>query len=109
MNAVAEQVHKHRSTDGVTIIKIMLGVIGALIMSFMGTIAYVYTTHTAQTDHTLTAFSTGMTDLVSEIRHIREQGITVYSHVENNDAKISRIEKDARNFRNETRAYWGRK
>ena len=35
MNAVAEEVHKHRSTDGVTVIKILLGVISALIMSFM--------------------------------------------------------------------------
>jgi peptidoglycan hydrolase CwlO-like protein len=106
MNAVAEEVHKHRSTDGVNATKILLSMIAFLIMSFMGTIAYVYTTHTTKTDHTLTAFSQGMTDLVSEIRHIREQGILAYSHAKNNDAKISRLEKDASDFRKETRAYW---
>ena len=101
MNAVAEEVHKHRSTDGVTVIKILLGVIGALIMSFMGIITYVYTTNSDE-------WNTGINNLVGEVRLIREQGITLYSHVENNDSKISRLEEESRDFRKETRDYWGR-
>ena len=101
MNAVAEEVHKHRSTDGVTVIKILLGVISALIMSFMGIITYVYTTNSDE-------WNTGINNLVGEVRLIREQGITLYSHVENNDAKINRLEEETRDFRKETRAYWGR-
>jgi len=102
MNAVAEEVHKHRSTDGVTVIKILLGVISALIMSFMGIITYVYTTNSDE-------WNTGINNLVGEVRLIREQGITLYSHVENNDAKITRLEVENRDFRSETRAYWGNK
>jgi len=101
MNAVAEEVHKHRSTDGVTVIKILLGVISALIMSYMGIITYVYTTNSDE-------WNTGINNLVGEVRLIREQGITLYSHVENNDAKINRLEEDSRDFRKETRDYWGR-
>ena len=101
MNAVADEVHKHRSTDGVTVIKILLGVIGALIMSFMGIITYVYTTNSDE-------WNTGINNLVGEVRLIREQGITLYSHVENNDAKINRLEEESRDFRKETREYWGR-
>jgi len=102
MNAVAEEVHKHRSTDGVTVIKILLGVISALIMSFMGIITYVYTTNSDE-------WNTGINNLVGEVRLIREQGITLYSHVENNDAKITRLEVENRDFRSETRAYRGNK
>jgi len=101
MNAVAEEAHKHRSTDGVTVIKILLGVISALIMSFMGIITYVYNTNSDE-------WNTGITNLVGEVRLIREQGITLYSHVENNDAKISRLDEESRDFRKETREYWGR-
>jgi len=101
MNAVAEEVHKHRSTDGVTVIKILLGIISALIMSFMGIITYVYTTNSDE-------WNTGINNLVGEVRLIREQGITLYSHVENNDAKINRLEEESRDFRKETRDYWGR-
>jgi hypothetical protein len=99
MNAVPEEAHKHRSTDGVTLIKILLGSVSGLIMLFMGLITYIYTTNSS-------AVTGGMASIVSDVRQIREQGIITAAYVQNLSARSQKNEVSIEKLHAEARAYW---
>ena len=85
-----------RSTDGITTTKVLIGAMAFMITTFVALIGYVY----ASDQSTVKA-------IALDVRMIREQGITTYSHVQNNSSWIDRVEKENRDFREETRKYWG--
>ncbi len=99
MNAVVDDEHKHRSTDGVTVIKILLGAVSGLIMLFMGLITYVYTTNSS-------VVATGMASIVSDVRQIREQGIITAAFVQNLDARSQENKDSIATLTSEARVYW---
>jgi len=94
-----EPQHKHRSSDGVTVIKVLFGLTGSLIMLFMGLITYVYTTNS----NTVT---NGMASIVSDVRKIREQGIITAAFVQNLDARSQENKESISTLTKEARVYW---
>lgn len=96
-----------RSTDGITLNKVVVSIAGFSVITLMSVVTWVYSKDTDRTQTTFVKMGQSMDEAVGEIRKIREQGITLYSHVENNSAAIMKNSEDDEKFREETRRYWG--
>ena len=114
MNAVAEEVHKHRSTDGVTVVKTLIGVTGFLITLFIGLITYVYITDKADAKEDRSLIRDHVMNIDGHLGTMSEQQIVTYNHLQNVDAQVERnridiadSRKESLNFQKETRIYWG--
>lgn len=99
----------NRSTDGMTLNKVLLGIMGGLMTVFVGVIAYEFTSSEDRTEKSFDRITVSLDNIAVEISKVNDQSIAAYGLANNNGAWLGRMDKENRDFRKETRAYWGSK
>lgn len=97
-----------RNTDGITLNKVVIGIMGGLMTIFVGVIAWEFTSNVERTERSFDNMAKGMDKIADEISKVNGQTIAAYGLAKNNGAWLSRLEEENRDFRKETRLYWSK-
>lgn len=99
---------KNRSTDGITLNKVLIFLSSTLITMCMGIITWVYTSDR-------TEFKDTIKGMAKDVQAIRIQQTVSYAHqensdkrIENNERRLEDFENEFKNFYMEQRGYWNK-